>query len=55
MGFVFTDGEGVPTLRITEEWSEDLNDIYETLNPNDSVKEEDMQVDNRYIAESEEV
>jgi len=55
MGFVFTDGEGVPTLSITEEWSEDLNDIYETLNPNDSVKEEDMQVDNRYIAEVEEV
>lgn len=55
MGFVFTDEKGVPTLNITEEWSENLDDIYETLNPDDSVKEEDMQVDNRYMAEDEEV
>lgn len=55
MGFVFIDEEGVPTLNITEEWSENLDDIYETLNPDDSVQEEDMQVDNRYMAEDEEV
>jgi len=57
MGFIFTDEQGVTTLSIAEEWSENLNDIYENLKPDDSVKEEDMQVDNRYMAidEAEEI
>ncbi len=53
MGFVFTDEQGHSTLSTTEEWYEDFTDVYEMLNPEDSVKEEDMQVDNRYMVASE--
>ena len=49
MGFIFTDEKGNPTLKITDEWYEDLNDVYDTLDPEDSVNEDDMQIDNRYI------
>jgi len=49
MGFVFADEQGNPTLKITDEWYEDLNDVYDTLDPEDSVNEFDMQIDNRYI------
>lgn len=53
MRFVFTDEQGNSTLNVTEEWYEDFNEVYETLSPEDSVNEEDMQVDNRYIVASE--
>jgi len=49
MGFVFTDEHGKIKLSITDDWYEDLNDVYDTLDPEDSVKEKDMQIDNRYI------
>lgn len=49
MGFVFTDEHGNVTLSVTDDWYEDFNDVYDTLEPEDSVNEEDMQVDNRYI------
>jgi hypothetical protein len=54
MGFLFTNEQGNTTLNITEDWYENLNDVLDTLNPEDSVKEEDMQVDNRYFVVSEE-
>ncbi|MEW6356354.1 MAG: hypothetical protein AB1696_08520 [Planctomycetota bacterium] len=53
MGFVFTDEKGNATLNITDEWSEELNDVYETLVPEDSVNQEDMQIDNRYLVVKE--
>jgi hypothetical protein len=53
MGFLFTNEQGNTTLNITEDWYENLNDVLDTLNPEDSVKEEDMQVDNRYFVVSE--
>ena len=53
MGFIFTDEKGNPTLKITDEWYEDLNDVYDTLDPEDSVNEDDMQIDNRYIVLNE--
>lgn len=53
MGFVFTDEQGNTTLHITDDWYEDLGDVLDTLNPEDSVKEEDMQVDNRYFVVNE--
>jgi hypothetical protein len=53
MGFVFSNCEGHPVLSITEEWYEDFMDAYETLNPEDSIRKEDMQVDNRYIVETD--
>ena len=49
IGFVFEDGQGSPILSITEEWSESFVEVYETLNSEDSVNEEDMQVDTRYM------
>jgi len=52
MGFVFTDERGKETLHITDDWCEDLNDVYDTLDPQDAVKEDDMQVDNRYMTAS---
>lgn len=54
MGFVFIDAYEKPILYITDDWYEDLNEVYETLNPQDSVEEGDMQIDNRYIVLDEE-
>lgn len=53
MGFVFTDEQGNATLNITEEWYEDFEEVYATLDAEDCVKEEDMQLDNRYVIFSE--
>lgn len=54
MGFIFADEQGNPTLTITDDWYEDLNDVYDTLDPEDSADEGDMQIDNRYIVLDEE-
>ncbi|OQY80612.1 MAG: hypothetical protein B6D41_20780 [Chloroflexi bacterium UTCFX4] len=53
MGFVFTDEVGNPVLNITEEWYEDLNEVYATLDHEECIKEEDMQLDNRYMVFSD--
>lgn len=53
MGFVFIDEQREPTLHITDDWYEDLNEVYDTLAPQDAVKEDDMQVDNRYMIANE--
>jgi hypothetical protein len=53
MGFVFTDEQGNATLNITDDWYEYLNDVYDTLDPEDSVNERDMQIDNRYMVLNE--
>jgi photosystem II stability/assembly factor-like uncharacterized protein len=53
MGFVFTDEQGNTTLNITDDWYENFSDVLDTLAPQDSVKEEDMQVDNRYVVVNE--
>jgi hypothetical protein len=53
MGFVFIDDQGKETLHITDDWYEDLNEVYDTLDPQDAVNENDMQVDNRYMIASE--
>ncbi len=55
IGFIFVDEQGNSPLSVTEEWCEDFNQIYETLNTEDSVKEEDMQIDTRYkiVAEND--
>jgi hypothetical protein len=54
MGFVFTDDQGKASLCITEDWSEDFDMVYKTLDPTDSVQEKDMQIDNRYFAVDDE-
>jgi hypothetical protein len=53
MGFVFTDEDGNMTLSITDDWYEDLGDVFDTLDSEDAVKEEDMQSDNRYLVANE--
>jgi hypothetical protein len=53
MGFAFSDEQGNPRLNITDDWYEDLNDVYDLLTPEDAIDEEDMQVDNRYTTVSE--
>ncbi len=46
MGFVFPGEEDAP-LSLTEEWYENFNEIYETLDAEKGVRESEMQVDNR--------
>lgn len=53
MGFVFTDESGNATLSITDDWYENLNDVYQTLKKEDSIREDEMQVDNRYLIAEE--
>lgn len=53
MGFGFLDEKGEPTFHFTDDWYEDLNEVYDTLNPQDAVNEDEMQVDNRYITTNE--
>lgn len=48
MGFVFINDLGEDVLFVTDEWYEDFNDVFSTLNSEDSVVEEDMQIDYRY-------
>ncbi|MBN2396392.1 MAG: hypothetical protein JXC36_08025 [Candidatus Atribacteria bacterium] len=54
MGFIFTNEQGNPILTMTDDWYEDLNDVYETLDTEDSINKGDMQIDNRYIVLDEE-
>ncbi|OHB79940.1 MAG: hypothetical protein A2Z25_07650 [Planctomycetes bacterium RBG_16_55_9] len=54
MGFVFTDDHGNPTLTVTDDWYENLNEVYEILGPEDAVNENDMQSDNRYVIVNDE-
>ena len=49
MGFVFPQTDGTLKLDLTDEWYEDFNEMYETLDIADAVNEEDMQIDNRNI------
>jgi hypothetical protein len=49
IGFVFVDDADKENLSITEDWYEDLNEVYETFSAEDAVKEEDMQIDSRKV------
>ena len=49
IGFIFTDNSNNEILSITEDWYEDLNEIYETFTGVDAVKEEEMQIDSRRV------
>lgn len=49
VGFVFTDAQGKKTITFTEEWFEDFEEVYCTLDPADCALAEQMQRDNRYI------
>ena len=49
VGFVFPDEAGNENLSLTEEWYENLNDVYETLNAEDAIRESEMQIDRRNV------
>ena len=49
LGFVLTDKQGNPYLSLDDEWIQDINTVLKKLDPKQSVSEEDMQADNRYI------
>jgi hypothetical protein len=49
MGFVFPQADGSLKLDLTDEWNEDFNEMYESLDPTDAVNENEMQIDNRNI------
>ncbi len=53
MGFIFIDESGMAALSITDDWCEDLVEVYTALDPSDGVRESDMQIDNRYVVGSE--
>ena len=53
MGFVFINENGNEILSIKDEWFDDFEDAYETLDCNNAVKEEDMQIDNRNVIYSD--
>ncbi len=48
MGFVFSDKNGNQIFNLSEEWYENLNDVYDTLTSEDAVNETEMQIDNRF-------
>lgn len=54
MGFVFADDQGNTALSIPDDWYEDFNDVYDSLDTRDSVREDEMQIDNRYVVVGEE-
>lgn len=47
MGFVFPQADGSLILDLSDEWYDDFNEVYETLDKEDAVREEDMQIDTR--------
>ena len=47
MGFVFPQNDGSMKIDLVEDWQENFFDACQTLDEGDSVRESDMQVDNR--------
>jgi len=53
VGFVLTDQSGRELLGLSDEWSDDFMEVYQTLDEDDSIGEEDMQVDTRFKVSNE--
>jgi hypothetical protein len=49
MGFVFTQNDGSLKIDLTDEWFEDLDEAFLSINLEDAVNEEDMQIDLRNV------
>ena len=49
MGFIFTNANGEIKIDLTDDWYENFDDAFNTLSPNDSINENEMQIDNRNI------
>jgi hypothetical protein len=54
MGFVFIDEDGKVQFDLSEEWFEDFNEVYKTINKKDAICESDMQKDLRVIINDDE-
>ena len=50
MGFVLNEND----LCLSDEWHDDFNEVFETVDVNDAIREEDMQVDNRNVVYEDE-
>lgn len=53
MGFVFINKDGKTQFNFSEEWFENFNNAYETINKADSVNESDMQKNTRVFITDE--
>jgi len=49
MGFIFTDEDGKTQFDLSEEWFDDFDEAYKTINKKDAICESDMQKDLRTI------
>jgi hypothetical protein len=49
MGFAFPQTDGSLKLDLTDEWFDNFADVYATLSTENSVNEDDMQIDNRNL------
>jgi len=49
MGFVFNDEKGNYSLVFSDEWYDNFEDVYETIDPEDAINENEMQIDNRNL------
>ena len=51
MGFVFNE----KNICLSDEWHEDFNEVLDTIDKKDAIKENDMQVDNRIVTYQEDL
>lgn len=49
MGFVFAKEDGSLDLKLSDEWYDSFEVVYDTLNSEDSIKKDEMQIDNRTL------
>jgi hypothetical protein len=49
IGFIFSHTNNVLKLELTDDWYENLEEAYESINQGNAVNEVDMQVDNRNV------
>jgi hypothetical protein len=49
MGFVFPQTDNTLKLDLTDEWYNNFDEVCQTLNLSDAIKEIEMQIDNRNV------
>jgi hypothetical protein len=49
MGFVFTKEDGSLDLKLSDEWFDSFEVVYDTLNSEDSINKDEMQIDDRTL------
>lgn len=51
MGFVFIGEDGKENLSLSDEWFDDFNEVFRTIDEDNAIKEKDMQIDHRTYIE----